>query len=274
MFCKNCGAQNPDGTKFCSNCGAALEDAASAADATQVQPTVTAQPAPAPQGAPASQPVPAPQGPAPKPGNGKTVAIVVLAVLLAAAIGLVVYFVVLPQLNGGQQAATNQPAQEQEVDAEADGTDKTETDDTTMTPDTTAAPDTTTPSAGTTLEDMLRSSGQYDEMCDTVTESMEQDMGGVITDAQVEISDNTVCLAMELGVASTDPSATQIVQEVMNTYTSDDVATTMGQICAQMESELGLSDVTYLCDFYTSDGVNVGYVGYGASGVIAAESAV
>lgn len=271
MICPKCGTQNPDGTKFCSGCGTPLASDAAPMDATRVQPT-PAQPQPQPAAAPSSyQPVPAPQPPAPKSGSGKTIAIVVLAVLLVAAIAAVVYFVVVPQLSGNQQDAASQPALEQPEqtdDAEPEATPDTDaTDDT-------ATPDTTTPTTATTLEEVLRASGEYDSACQELESTMMQSGEGAITDIEARISGNDVYVAAMLDMASDDPQAVQMAQTIMAYFAGDDAEAMMAQTCAQFEEESGLSGVSMTFDLYTSDSVNFGYVTYGADGIIATESAV
>ena len=43
MFCPNCGAQIPDGSKFCGNCGARLDGAAQAPQQSAYQQPQAAQ---------------------------------------------------------------------------------------------------------------------------------------------------------------------------------------------------------------------------------------
>lgn len=77
MFCRNCGAQVPDDTKFCTNCGARLAGAPGAAPA--------ARPAAAPSVAPAAAPV-SPAGEPPRKSHaGAIVAAAVVTLLLVLA---------------------------------------------------------------------------------------------------------------------------------------------------------------------------------------------
>ena len=64
MFCTNCGAQVPDGSKFCTSCGSPIAAAPAPAPAP-VPPAPVSEPVvtPAPEPAPASEPIPAPPTP-------------------------------------------------------------------------------------------------------------------------------------------------------------------------------------------------------------------
>lgn len=83
MNCPCCGSELPQNSKFCRFCGA------------KVQPAPQPKPEPAPKPIPNPTPKPAPNPtpkPAPNPGSGKSPALlIVLAVLLAAALGLNAY---------------------------------------------------------------------------------------------------------------------------------------------------------------------------------------
>lgn len=83
MNCPYCGSELPQNSKFCRFCGANVQTA------PRPKPTPTPKPKPVPD--PAPKPVPQPK-PAPKPGTGRSPALlIVLAVLLAAALGLNAY---------------------------------------------------------------------------------------------------------------------------------------------------------------------------------------
>lgn len=247
MMCQKCGTQNPEGTRFCSGCGAPLGDAA---------------PQPQIQGR-ASQPM------GRRPGNGRTVAIAALAVLLAAAVVALALLVVLPRLSGGQQGASDQPALEQPEQTDDGEGGATSGPEATPTQDTTSDPDATAPSDGVTLEDALRSSGEYDATCEQLASSLEQSEG--VADVQIEVTGNTIYVGMRMDMTSDDPDAAQMAQTMMNLLESDDVVSQMSQACSQFESNTGISGVSYTYDLYTSDGVNFGFVTYDASGIVASE---
>lgn len=63
MFCTNCGAQVPDGSKFCTSCGSPIAAAPAPAPAPVPPAPVPVPPAPVPEPAPASEPIPAPPTP-------------------------------------------------------------------------------------------------------------------------------------------------------------------------------------------------------------------
>lgn len=64
MFCTNCGAQVPDGSKFCTSCGSPI--AAAPAPAPAPEPATTPEPpAPEPVATPVPEPIPAPPTPEP-----------------------------------------------------------------------------------------------------------------------------------------------------------------------------------------------------------------
>ena len=70
MFCTNCGAQVPDGSKFCTSCGSPI--AAAPAPAPAPVPSAPEPPAPEPVATPAPEPAPMPEpvatpAPAPEP---------------------------------------------------------------------------------------------------------------------------------------------------------------------------------------------------------------
>lgn len=75
MFCTNCGAQVPDGSKFCTHCGSPIAAAPAPAPAP-VPPAPAPEPvAPsAPEPAPAPEPTPAPPVPEPVPAPEPTAA--------------------------------------------------------------------------------------------------------------------------------------------------------------------------------------------------------
>ncbi|WP_455139912.1 YARHG domain-containing protein [Thermophilibacter sp.] len=88
MFCTNCGAQLPDGTRFCTSCGARLE----AADATV--PLADA-PAPAADGETRVAGGAEPEAPK-RSGKGLVIAAVVTCVLAVAAVAALVVVVIDP----------------------------------------------------------------------------------------------------------------------------------------------------------------------------------
>ena len=81
MYCKHCGAQLPDGSKFCSKCGKSLVD-----QAVQAVAGTAAQPAENPyvqQAQPAQHQTPAKEN---NPKKGKKVLIAVIVAVLAVAL--------------------------------------------------------------------------------------------------------------------------------------------------------------------------------------------
>ena len=85
MNCPYCGSDLPQNSKFCRYCGANVQTA------PQLKPMPKPAPEPKPIPNPIQKPVPQPK-PAPKPGTGRSTAwLIVLAVLLAAALGLNAY---------------------------------------------------------------------------------------------------------------------------------------------------------------------------------------
>lgn len=139
MFCTNCGAQIPDGSKFCTSCGAELGRRAARPEDTASMPVVDPQPTTR-----VSSYVPAPSAPssasAPreKAGAAGVVAVVMSLVALAAVVALVVVLdpFGLRGTEGSDEAVQTQqeqPAgQDDEKDAEKDaekGDDAAESDD-------------------------------------------------------------------------------------------------------------------------------------------------
>ena len=114
MFCRNCGAQIPEGAGFCGNCGTAVAPAAPAAPAAPVAPatpTPVAPPpavapvAPTPVAAPVFQtPVAAPAAPVVK--KKKTGLIVGLSLGGVALVGIIVAVILILVLGGGRGANT------------------------------------------------------------------------------------------------------------------------------------------------------------------------
>ncbi|WP_455137241.1 zinc ribbon domain-containing protein [Thermophilibacter sp.] len=248
MFCPNCGAQVPDGSKFCTSCGSTLGAAAPA-------------PAPAPAPTPAPAPAPSDQQLAvveekPRGGRGKTVAIVVLAVLLLAAVAFIVWQFVIPQVTGSQSAA-QQPAQTQPADPDATA----DPDDTADDPNA----DTLVPSSDVTLESYLRDAGQYDTMCDTMVETLSSTAGDALLDADASIEGNTLVLSMTMNVPSSDGT---VAQRMLDTFLDEGIVDQMASVCEQLETAADLSGITWYLDFYASDGTSIGYVEYGTEGVV------
>lgn len=239
MFCPNCGARVPDGSKFCTSCGSALGVAA---------PVPTSAPAPTPEPTPPDQQLAVVEEKA-RGGRGKTVAIVVLAVLLLAAVAFIVWRFVIPQATGSQGTA-QQPAQDQPAD-----------------PDDPADPDSDVlvPSAGDTLESFLRDAGQYDTMCDTMVETLSSTAGDALLDADASIEGNTLVLSMTMNVPSSDGT---VAQRMLDTFLDEDIVGKMASVCEQLETAADVSGVTWYLDFYASDGTSIGYVEYGSEGVV------
>lgn len=280
MFCPNCGAQIPDGSKFCTSCGSVLGASAPSADETQAQPTrVAPRPAPQPTYQPTSPAAPSPDQqltPAPQPpkksGRGKVVAIVVLALLLVAAIAVIVWQVVLPRLGSDQQPA-EQPAQEQQAEPESD----TDPD---LKPEVTApeapeleapeltVPESTTPSQGATLEDYLNASGQYDAVCDAMTESLTQSGGDAVADAGTQVKDNAIEVHVAWNFSSSDANAQAIEDNMIETYNSSSVVDVMASSVEQLESASGISGITIELYLYTTEYDQFGTVAYGADGLV------
>lgn len=275
MFCPNCGARIPDGSKFCTACGAVLGASASSADVTQLQPTqVAPRPVSQPYEQRANQPIPpvapspdqqlasAPQPPK-KGGRGKVVAIVVLALLLVAAIAVIVWQVVLPQLNGSRQAA-GQPAQEQLAEPESE-TDP-DLDITAPEAPELEPPELTTPESAT-LEDYLNEAGQYDTMCDLMTESLTQSGGDAVTNAETQVKGNVIEVHVAWNFSSSDSNARAVEDAMIEAYDSSSVADAMATSVEQLESASGISGITIELYLYTSDNVLFGTVAYGADGL-------
>lgn len=123
MFCEHCGNQLEDGSKFCSHCGNMIESS----EAEKIPPLVP----------PVVPPVLPPQKPkervkptepirkespkSPKSGNGKTILIIVFAVLAALIIGGVAFWF----LGGEQFLRENIPFLQEEVTPEDPSTPET-----------------------------------------------------------------------------------------------------------------------------------------------------
>ena len=239
MFCPNCGAQVPDGSKFCTICGFTLGAAA-----------------PAPEPAPSDQQLAVVEE-KPRGGRGKTVAIVVLAVLLLAVVAFIVWQFVVPRATGAQDAA-QQPAQTQPADPDATADpDAPSVDD----PDS----DVLVPSVGDTLEGFLRDAGQYDAMCDMMVETLSSTAGDALLDADASIEGNTLVLSMTMNVPS---SGDAVTQRMLDTFLDESLVDQMASVCEQLETAADVSGVTWYLDFYASDGTSVGYVEYGSDGVV------
>ena len=135
MFCTNCGAKVPDGTKFCTSCGAELGRRAARPDDTASMPVVDSQPTMRVSGYAPASPVPS-SAPAPreKAGAAGVVAVVMSLVALAAVVALVVVLdpFGLRGTEGSDEAVQTQqeqPAEQaNEQDAEKDD-DAAESDD-------------------------------------------------------------------------------------------------------------------------------------------------
>ena len=111
MNCPYCGSELPQNSKFCRFCGANVQ--------TAPRPKPTPAPKPKPVPDPAPKPVPQPK-PAPKPGTGRSPALlIVLAVLLAAALGLNAYQYLQSRKSAGEleQELADTTAQLEDVSA-------------------------------------------------------------------------------------------------------------------------------------------------------------
>ena len=103
MYCKHCGEQIPDGSKFCSKCGKSLVPPAQPA---QAAPTVNAAPAQPVQPAQTVQPQPAtPPANKSKKGGKKILIAVIAAVLALALVGGVI--ALIASLAGGKMRGGN-----------------------------------------------------------------------------------------------------------------------------------------------------------------------
>lgn len=91
MFCKNCGVQNPEGTKFCSNCGAPLEQ-------PQQQPQQPyQQPYQPPYQPPYQQPYQQPVQPPLRPVQGRSLAVCIILSLVTCGIYGIYWLYVLQE---------------------------------------------------------------------------------------------------------------------------------------------------------------------------------
>lgn len=130
MFCTNCGAHLPEGSKFCTACGARLSDDAAegGSEKTRVAPdrvSETVSWGPLPSSSPAQQPWTAPK----RSSRGLVAAAVITSVLALAAVAALIVVVIDPfglHLLGGsetsvarQQAET--PAVEGQDESESTG---------------------------------------------------------------------------------------------------------------------------------------------------------
>lgn len=132
MFCSNCGAKLPDGTKFCTNCGAPVASPTqeqgdqAAPDETVAMPSPSAGPAPTREYVPISidEPAVAPEpaapsyasSPAPRRSGGTSPVTIVMALIAAVAVIALVVVVADPFGSRGstapvpeQQVATEEP---------------------------------------------------------------------------------------------------------------------------------------------------------------------
>lgn len=277
MFCPNCGSQISDGSKFCTNCGSVLGTGDAPGSEAQADPTrVAPRPAPEPQPtvAPAPEPglspVPAQQPPR-RPGRGKVVAIVVLALLLVAAVAVIVWQVVLPRLGGSQQTG-DQTAQEQPAEPETDA-DSPDADPIDVDPIDLTMPETTTTTQGSTFEDYLNETGMYDMVCDMMTDSLTSSGDGMVTDAGTEVNGNVMEVHIAWNFSSSDANASAMEEAMMAAYSSSDIADQMATAVAQLESGSGVSGVTIELNLYTSDYEMFGSVEYGSAGLVGGSGA-
>lgn len=132
MFCTNCGAQLPDGSKFCTKCGTPLRgDAAGGAgegaqsgwaDETRAMPG--AAPAPEPDSVAAQQVAPD------RSGRGLVVAAIIMGVLAVAAVVALVVVVIDPfglhLLDGGSGTTASQEQPQTSGEPEQGGTEQAE----------------------------------------------------------------------------------------------------------------------------------------------------
>lgn len=123
MFCTNCGAEVPDGTRFCTSCGAALTTEPPSPDKTVSMPSVAQGPAPAYDSARVDAPVaPAPspaQGQAPRHSGGSSVVAVVMSLVALVAVAALVV-VVLDPFGSPDAQQTAETQQEQPAQGEED----------------------------------------------------------------------------------------------------------------------------------------------------------
>lgn len=143
MFCTNCGAQLPDGTKFCTSCGAALggPGPADAAPAAGPDPDKTVQgfvPVQAPD------PVPSPPpDPAPRSSHGTTALAVIMSLVAVAAVAALA-IVLLDPFGTPAASEDDQGGQAQEQVNGTDGGTDDAADDATADDADAGAADTTT----------------------------------------------------------------------------------------------------------------------------------
>lgn len=164
MFCSNCGAELPEGTKFCATCGTPVvaPTQGTSSDETVAMPSPSAGPAPTREYVPISidEPAVAPEpaapsyasSPAPRRSGGTSPVTIVMALIAAVAVIALVVVVADPFGSRGstapvpeQQVATEEPeddsasapsdeeeddavAAEADDDAEEDASDETEDD--------------------------------------------------------------------------------------------------------------------------------------------------
>lgn len=145
MFCSNCGAKLPDGTKFCTNCGAPVASPTqeqgdqAAPDETVAMPSPSAGPAPTREYVPISidEPAVAPEpaapsyasSPAPRRSGGTSPVTIVMALIAAVAVIALVVVVANPFHMGGTDAASQQQVAAEEEPADDAAEDDVATED-------------------------------------------------------------------------------------------------------------------------------------------------
>lgn len=145
MFCSNCGAKLPDGTKFCTNCGAPVASPTqeqgdqAAPDETVAMPSPSANPEPTREYVPISidEPAVAPEpaapsyasSPASRRHGGTSSVTIVMAVIAAVAVIALVVVVANPFHMGGTDAASQQQVAAEEEPADDAAEDDVATED-------------------------------------------------------------------------------------------------------------------------------------------------